>query len=297
MSQDAAPTPPRLVERGVEVNGIHLASAMNEAPRMFLTRVPLVLLPAAGFTWRDYQPVLERFGAERRVFALDWPGFGGSSHPAPDAFTYSAASYADLFSGWLDALGIARAVVLGNGIGAPVAVRYAASHPNRVLGLALIGPVGFSMSGRVGRLTARALARPALLRRALPLVTSLALGPTTPLTEEIAARQRTQRAAPEYAAAVEAYAALARSLPEGATALREQARQITAPSIVVRGAMDPLVTETDAQAAADALGQHGAPTVVLPEAGHLPFLQQPGPFTRAIGGVLNTAEANTAALS
>ena len=287
--------PVKLVERGVEVRGVRLASAMNDSARALLTRAPLIVLPAAAFSWRAYMPILENFGRERRVFALDWPGFGASEKPAPDAFTYSAASYAEILAGWLDGLGIARAVLLGNGIGASAAILYAAAHPQRTLGLALSGPLGFGAGGRFGRLAGSALTRPALLRRLEPLLTSLALGPTTPLTTAIAQRRREQRTAGDYPASLAAFAALWRSLAEERDDLVAQAKEVTAPAIVLRGALDALVTESDAQRAADALGEHGGVRIELPDAGHLPFLQQPGPFLRAVAGVLNTAEANMAA--
>lgn len=287
----------KLVERGVAVRGVRLASAMNDTSRALLARAPLVVLPEAAFSWQDYTTILEHFARERRVFALDWPGFGRSEKPAPSAFTYSAESYADILAGWMDGLGIARAVLLGNGIGATAALTYAAAHPQRVLGMALSGPLGFGSGGRFGRLASRALGHPALLRRLEPLLTSLALGPTTPLTTEIALRRRGERDADDYPASVAAFAALWRSLDGQRDRLVEQARTLTIPGIVLRGTLDALVTEADAQRAADALGAHGGVRVALPDAGHLPFLQQPGPFLRAVGGVLNTAEANMAAQS
>ena len=296
-SAEAGQQPVKLVERGVAVRGVRLASAMNDASRALLARAPLVVLPAAAFAWQAYTPILEHFGRERRIFALDWPGFGGSEKPASNAFSYSSASYAEMLAGWMDGLGIARAVVLGNGIGATVAIRYAAAHPSRTLGLALSGPLGFGAGGRFGRLAGRALTRPALLRRLEPVLTSLALGPTTPLTTEIALRRREQRTADDYPASVAAFAALWRSLSEERDDLLARAKEVTAPAIVLRGAMDALVTESDAQRAAEALGEHGGMRIELPGAGHLPFLQQPGPFLRAVAGVLNTAEANAASAS
>lgn len=295
-SESPAPEPSvRLVERGVAVRGVRLASAMNDVSRAVMARVPLVVLPAAAFAWQDYTPVLEHFARERRVFALDWPGFGGSEKPAPSAFSYSPASYAEMLAGWMDGLGIARAVLLGNGVGATAALGYAAAHPQRVLGLALVGPLGFGAGGRFGRMAGRALGRPVLLRRLEPVLTSLALGPNTPLTAEIALRRREQRVSDEYPASVAAFAALWRSLEGTRDTLVTQAKEITAPAIVLRGALDALVTEADAQRAADALGARGCICATLPDAGHLPFVQQPGPFMRAVGGVLNTAEANAAA--
>jgi pimeloyl-ACP methyl ester carboxylesterase len=93
---------------------------------------------------------------------------------------------------------------------------------------------------------------------------------------------------------VAAFAALWRSFESQRDDLLATAKTVTAPAIVLRGALDALVTEADTKRAADALGEHGAVTVALPDAGHLPFLQQPGPFLRAVAGVLNTAEANAA---
>ena len=294
-SESSAPEPSvTLVERGVAVKGVRLAAAMNDTSRALLARVPLIVLPAAAFTWQDYTLILEHFAPERRVFALDWPGFGASEKPAPAAFAYSAASYAEMLAGWMDGLGIARAVLLGNGIGATTALSYAATHPTRVLGLALSGPLGFGAGGRFGRMAGRALGRPKLLRRLEPLLTSLALGPNTPLTTAIALRRRAQRTADDYPASVAAFAALWRSLEGCGDELVATAHEVTAPAIVLRGSMDALVTEADAHRATDSLGAHGAVTVTLPDAGHLPFLQQPGPFLRAVAGVLNTAEANAA---
>src|SRR5437879_6039091 len=109
--QHAAQPQPPIAERGVVVQGLRLATAMSDAPRALLRHAPLVVLPAAGHTWSDYRPILERFAAERRVFALDWPGFGGSAKPAPADFDYSARAYAELLPEWLNALGLARAVL------------------------------------------------------------------------------------------------------------------------------------------------------------------------------------------
>ncbi|HEY1390799.1 MAG TPA: hypothetical protein VGF38_19850, partial [Ktedonobacterales bacterium] len=63
MSSDSSAAEPeqgvRLVERGVAVRGVRLASAMNDSPRALLARVPLIVLPAAAFAWQDYTTILE----------------------------------------------------------------------------------------------------------------------------------------------------------------------------------------------------------------------------------------------
>ncbi|MGZ3715148.1 MAG: alpha/beta fold hydrolase, partial [Ktedonobacterales bacterium] len=63
------------------------------------------------------------------------------------------------------------------------------------------------------------------------------------------------------------------------------------------GALDPIISALDTRRAVAAIGERGALEVVLPEAGHLPFLQQPARFFQAVAGMLNTAEVNAAELS
>lgn len=286
---------PPIAERAVQVQGMRLATAMNDAPRALLARAPLVVLPAIGPVWSDYRAILERFARERRVFALDWPGFGASDKPAPTTFAYSAASYADVLAGWMDALGIARAVFLGNGIGATAALLYAAAHPTRALGLALAAPLGFASPSLTGELLGKAAGNPTLLRLLEPTTYALALGPTTAATEAALAGYRARRASADATHTREATAALWRSLQSPTGDLPTLARNVATPSIILRGELDPLVTMADSRRAAEALGPRGALEVILPDAGHLPFLQQPTRFFKALDGLL--AEANAAMLS
>jgi pimeloyl-ACP methyl ester carboxylesterase len=235
---------------------------------------------------------MERFATSRRVFALDWPGFGASARPTPDEFAYTLDHLTTVFGQWLDGLGVARAVLLGHGLAAGVAIRYAVAHPLRTLGLALIGPLGFAPQPRIETLAGRALLAPALLRLAEPTLTSLALGPTTAQTQAIAAERRAARKLPDHAASLAATVALwrdAEATRAGAAAL---ARQTRAPGLVIRGALDPLCAAPEARLVAEALGERGGLEVTLPEAGHLPHLQQPERLYQALEGLILTAEAS-----
>ena len=213
------------------VSGLRLVAAMNDDQRGLLPRVPLIVLPEVGFVWGDYLPLLERFAAERRVFALDWPGFGGSAIPAA-GYAYTVASYVEALAGWLDGLGIARGVLVANGIAGAVALRYAAAHPRRVLGLALLAPVGFSTGARSSRLVSRMAGSAALSTLIEPLATSLALGPDS--TAEVKAateRHRALRAAAGYRASLAARAALWRdaTTAEAQASLRRRRRRSNCP--------------------------------------------------------------------
>src|SRR2546425_9247617 len=115
----------------VEVDGVRLAfDADGGGPT-------LVCLHAVGHGASDFARIRERFQGRFRVIALDWPGQGNSG---PDRVVTSAARYAELLRGFLDAIGVDKAVLLGNSIGGAGAVRFSASHPGRGFGLGLADP-------------------------------------------------------------------------------------------------------------------------------------------------------------
>lgn len=284
-----------LRERGVIVEGQRVATAMNDAPRALLARAPLVLLPDAGYTWRDYRAILERLAPERRVFALDWPGFGSSARPSTAEFAYTLDHLADVLGQWLDALGVARSVLFVSGITSGAVVRYAAAHPRRVAGLALVGPLGFAPRGALEAIAGYTLRAPGLTRLAEPTLTALALGPTTEETRAIEEARRAERARSEHSASLAASAALWREMDAARARTVALARTVLAPSAVIRGGLDPLCSAAEARAAAETLGERGGLEVTLPEAGHLPHLQQPERFFQALEGLIATAEVNLAA--
>src|SRR5207245_7475615 len=67
-----------------------------------------------------------------RVLAYDRRGTGRSSSPPGD---WSAADLADDLAGFLDALGIDRAIVGGSSLGGVVTAQFAVDHPGRALAL------------------------------------------------------------------------------------------------------------------------------------------------------------------
>lgn len=106
--------------------------------------LPLVLLHGIGSgaaSWvQQFEALGEAAETSRRVLAWDAPGYGAST-PVASASPV-AADYARVLAGWLDALGIARCVLVGHSLGAIMAGAFAAGHPERVAGLLLISPAG-----------------------------------------------------------------------------------------------------------------------------------------------------------
>jgi pimeloyl-ACP methyl ester carboxylesterase len=283
--------PGEIVERGVIADGLRLSTAMNNAPRALYARAPLIVLPGMSFVWQDYQSLLTHYAAERRVFALDWPSFGGSARPRANRHRYTGDDLAQTLSTWIDSLGIGRAVLLSTGISAIPAIRYAEAHPRRVLGLAFMSPIGFYHGSFGASFACRLLRAPGLMRHLDGYITSLLIGPgTTEEARQVLERHQQLRRADSHRQAVEISASLWESARSSQTETYLLAKTLSAPAMVLHGALDPLVTRSDAHQAASVLGKRSTLIITLQESGHLPFLQQPVPFYQALSGLLETAE-------
>lgn len=108
---------------------VHVTETGAGAPLLLLHQSPL-----SGAMFAPAMPLLAAAGF--RALAIDTPGFGASDPPpAPQ----SIIAHADALAGVLDALGLARAHVLGHHTGASIAASLAARHPDRVDRLILNG--------------------------------------------------------------------------------------------------------------------------------------------------------------
>lgn len=95
----------------------------------------LVFLHGIGSGAEGWEAQLAYFGGTHRAVAWDAPGYGGSDDLVPMAPT--AGDYADALAGLLDALGIGRAVLVGNSLGALMAAAFARRFPARASALVL----------------------------------------------------------------------------------------------------------------------------------------------------------------
>ncbi|HWG34749.1 MAG TPA: alpha/beta hydrolase [Gemmatimonadaceae bacterium] len=99
--------------------------------------VPIVLLHGFGtctFLWRYVAPILAEAG--HTAYAIDLFGHGESDR-APDA-DFGIAAQAEYLDAAMTALRLARATIVGVDLGGDVALRLAATRPDRVARLVLI---------------------------------------------------------------------------------------------------------------------------------------------------------------
>ncbi|MEA2404109.1 MAG: hypothetical protein QOE08_756 [Thermoleophilaceae bacterium] len=99
---------------------------------------PLLLLHGLGATKASFLPTVAALAPERRVIAIDQPGFGDSDKPFPAS--YDAAFFARWVCAFMDSQGIDRAHVLGHSMGGRVALELGMRNPERVEGLILMTP-------------------------------------------------------------------------------------------------------------------------------------------------------------
>jgi pimeloyl-ACP methyl ester carboxylesterase len=92
-----------------------------------------------SFLWRNIGPSLAL--ANVTAFAVDLFGYGESDRPFDGS--YGIAAQAEYLDRALTALRVSRATVVGLDLGAAVALRFAASAPERVEKLVLVNPIAF----------------------------------------------------------------------------------------------------------------------------------------------------------
>lgn len=128
----AAPSgPPATHHRKATIDGVEIF--YREAGQ---AGAPAVLLlhgfPTSSRMFRNLIPALAR---DYHVIAPDYPGFGHSAVPDRTRFTYSFDGFARLMDGLVTSLGISRYALYVQDFGAPVGLRLALLHPERVSAL------------------------------------------------------------------------------------------------------------------------------------------------------------------
>jgi pimeloyl-ACP methyl ester carboxylesterase len=100
------------------------------------TGIPVVLLHGVTDSWRSFECVLPHLSDALHVFALTLRGHGDADRPAHG---YRVRDFACDVAAFMDAVGLAQAIVVGHSMGGTVAQRFAIDYAGRTRGLVLIG--------------------------------------------------------------------------------------------------------------------------------------------------------------
>jgi len=117
--------------RAADVDGLKIS--YREAGR---TDAPTLLLlhgfPTAGHMFRDLIPLLDdRF----HLVAPDLPGFGQSDLPSRQKFKYTFDNLAETIGNFTEKIGLKRFAIYIFDYGAPVGLRIALKHPERIIAI------------------------------------------------------------------------------------------------------------------------------------------------------------------
>jgi pimeloyl-ACP methyl ester carboxylesterase len=129
--------------KSIELQHLKITYISNvEAPQASTSvaeKEVVVLLHGWGCSIETMLPIYHYLAPNYTVYALDFPGCGGSDQPP---VPWGIAEYVQLLLGWLDALQIPRATFIGHSHGGRVSLVLAAQHPERVKRLILVDSAG-----------------------------------------------------------------------------------------------------------------------------------------------------------
>ena len=213
----------------------------------------VVLVHGLVVSSRYMVPTLLRLAPDHRVYAPDLPGFGRSEKP-PRALDVPGLARA--LDGWMEAMGLESAALVGNSMGCQVIAELAVRNPARVERAVLQGPTmdpeARNLVQQAARLALDCLREPPALIL-IELLDLLTAGPLRSL----------------------------RTFRRGADdRIEEKLPMLRAPTLVLQGGRDPIVPERWAREAAGLLPD--GRIVVVPRSAHAMNYDAPSELARHV---------------
>ncbi|MEX0169201.1 alpha/beta fold hydrolase [Streptomyces sp. LMG1-1-1.1] len=279
--------------RSVELPGLTLTVRSRPGVRPGLP--PALYVHGLGGSSQNWSTLMPLLADQVDGEALDLPGFGDS--PPPDDGNYSVSGHARAVIRLLDAGGRGPVHLFGNSLGGAVATRVAAARPDLVRTLTLISPalpelraqrtawptVMLAVPG-VAPLFAK-LSRDWTPEQRVRGVLSLCYGDPLRVSDEgfLHAVEEMERRL-ELPYFWDAMARSSRGIVDAYTlggqhGLWRQAERVLAPTLLVYGGRDRLVSYRMARKAAAAF--RGSRLLTLPDAGHVAMMEYPETVAQA----------------
>lgn len=109
---------------------------------------PVILIPPGGSHTSTWRYNIEALSRSHEVWTFDLPGSGYTEKPA--TFPYTHRSYAQFARDFMRTMGIPKAVIVGQSLGATVALEFALDFRDQTAGIVLIDSGGYSRGGKLG---------------------------------------------------------------------------------------------------------------------------------------------------
>ncbi|MEU4732772.1 alpha/beta hydrolase [Streptomyces sp. NPDC023588] len=288
--------------RTTALPGLDMAVRVRPAERTGLP--PALFVHGLGGSSQNWSDLMAQLADTVDGEALDLPGFGWS--PPPADRDYSVTAFARAVIRHLDAAGRGPVHLFGNSLGGAVSTRVAAVRPDLVRTLTLVSPALPELRVQSSAVPTALLAVPGMAALLLRLtrglsaeertrgVTALCYGDPSRVTSEgfrHAVEEMERRMALPYF--WEAMTRSARGIVDAYTlggqhGLWRQAQRVLAPSLLVYGGRDQLVSYRMAHKAA--ASYRGSRLLCLPEAGHVAMMEYPETVAAAFRELLRDTE-------
>ena len=220
---------------------------------------PLIFLHGWVGSWRYWVPTMQAASMGYRAYALDLWGFGESARRVAK---YGLADQASLVEQFMDEMGIAKIALVGHGLGAVVALAFAARSP-RLVDRLMVSNLPLGMNVLNPRLRSSSLADLGdwLLGRLPGGEIARLEAPKTDLTALQTSYDTLQ-----------------------VTNTLDIVKTLATPCLLVYGQNDPLVPPPPAETLADLPEQ--SHSVFFDQAGHFPMLDDSNKFNRLLSDFL-----------
>jgi pimeloyl-ACP methyl ester carboxylesterase len=259
---------------GTPVNYVDLGDGEGE---------PIVFVHGLGGQWQNWLENLPRAALERRVIALDLPGFGLTPMPRDEI---TIPGYGRCVDALCEALDLGRVDIVGNSMGGYIAAEVAIQFPQRIDQLLLVSAAGITSAD--------------IARRPIYTLGRIATAVTTHLAAQqraIAARPKARHLALELVArhpsllradlAYEGFfkgagkpgfdAALKACLEYD---FRDRLPDIRQPTLIVWGEKDSIIPVGDAHEFERLIPD--SRKIVMKDTGHIPMAERPGAFNNVM---------------
>ena len=254
-------------------------------------RPPLVLIHGLGGNWQNWLENIPRLAEDRRVVALDLPGFGASEMPREEI---SISGFGEVVVEFAHAVGIDEpADVIGNSMGGFIAAEIGVNHPDFARRIVLCSAAGISITNLKrrpvltgARITAamanvvlarsRAIARRPGLRH---LAMAYVFRHPSRIAADLAYQVMTGSGKPGFIGGLDALMDYD---------FRDRLDDVKVPVLLVWGEDDNLVPVEDADEFERLIPN--ARKVIFDDTGHVPMLERPQSFNDLVVDFLDEPE-------
>ena len=237
---------------------------------------PVILLHGSGGEGARWMPTIKGLSASFHVFALDQIGFGQSDKPLT---IYHTGVFAGFLAQFMKTIDVPKATLIGQSMGAGVALYTAVHHPEMVDRLVLVDGAGYRSASDppppAPNWHNRQIANSGTLEESREYLEKLYYDHSF-VTDKLVEQNLILRLRSAYTAE-----SMQTASERGLGGVTEsEVRGVTAPTLLIWGMNDPLSSVANAEKLNGAI--KNSRKVLFDKAGHYPFLEHAEKFNQVV---------------